>query len=74
MWLEEELCPEIFVGFQGCSNCSPCVKNSLPKDKGDHKPKTNVVLRHDTKDHFSFLSSAFDILEVRSGYMIKSKK
>lgn len=61
-------------GFPGLLKLFPMSKNSLPKAKGDHKSKANVVFRHDTKDHFSFLSSAFDILEVRSGYMVKSKK
>lgn len=61
-------------GLPGLLILFPMCKNSLPKAKGDHKLKANAVLRHDTKDDFSFLSSAFDILEVRSGYMIKSKK
>lgn len=51
-------------GLPGLLKVFPMYKNSLSRAKRDHKPKANVVLRHDTKDHFSFLSSAFDILEV----------
>lgn len=51
-------------GLPGLLKVFPMYKNSLPRAKGDHKPKANAVLRRDTKDHFSFLSSAFDILEV----------
>lgn len=66
--------PRNICGLPGLLKLFPMYKNSLPEAKGDHKPKANVVLRHDIKDCFSFLSYAFDVLEVRSGYMIKSKK
>lgn len=73
MWLKAEICLEIFVGFQKCSknNYFSCVKIQSPKPKKNVKQMDSADI--DMKHHFSFVNSAFDIVEGRSGYIICSK-